>query len=315
MVGMRVRGPTAATSPDVMRSVRASWLLLAAVGCGHDRAAPLPGQSVLPPAAPPSTALVPSRSSPTLEPATPPPAEAEIYTSDGRTSDPHITNHVDARQAGPILTSLFRTHLTDLKRCPRPFFVPQTWSQIDQLQDENMAAGRFVPVVEQRLDASFTAPGASESLFVVDVLNCQANTIGHRVLAIFPTDTLGLPKATLRWDDYDYHHDEGVFVAVLQEVGKPARLLETRGRGARLVELNRDFVPGASGTSSHDLAGPGGEATVQPWREIEELEAPPGDGCFAFAVSLAEADRLEQRTADHPTAASGTVHVGPCRSP
>jgi hypothetical protein len=216
---------------------------------------------------------------------------------------------VDALQAGLVLTSLFPKHLTDLKRCPRPFFVPNTWSQIDQLQDKNMAAGRFVPVVEQRLDASFTAPGASESLFVIGIDNCQANTIGHRVLAIFPTGTLtGSPKATLRWDEHEVGTSRRSFVAILREPGEPARLLDTDGR---LIELNRDFVAGAPGTSPHKLAWQGGGRAPEPWRELEHVAAPPGDACFAFTVSLRHdgaGDTLDR-------AALRTVHVRPCRTP
>jgi hypothetical protein len=245
--------------------------------------------------------------SPRQEPPAPSAVETEIYRSDGRTTDPHISSQVDARQAGLVLGSLFTTHLTDLKRCPRPFFVPNTWSQIDQLQDKNMAVGRFVPVVEQRLDASFTAPGASESLFVIGINNCQANTIGHRVLAIFPTDALtGSPKATLRWDEHDVGGSRGSFVAILQEPGEPARLLETSGR---LIELNRDFFAGAPGASPK-RASQGGGPPAEPWRELEQVAAPPGDGCFAFTVSLADDDAEKA-----PRAAPQIVHVRPCRTP
>ena len=277
-----------------------------AVGCAHDRAPSPPVHAVVLPGAPPSTAIVTDPPSPSQEPPAPSAAETEIYRSDGRTTDPHISNQVDAHQAGLVLSSLFPTHLTDLKRCPRPFFVPNTWSQIDQLQDKNMAAGRFVPVVEQRLDASFTAPGASESLFVIGINNCQANTIGHRVLAIFPAGALtGSPKATLRWDEHDVGGSRGSFVAILQEPGEPARLLETSGR---LIELNRNIVAGAPGTSPNKRASQGGPP-AEPWRELEQVAAPPGDGCFAFTVSLADDD-----AGDAPDrAAPQIVHVRPCR--
>ncbi len=280
-----------------------------AVGCARDRAPFPPVHAVVLPGPPRSTAIVTGPPSPSQEPPAPSAAETEIYRSDGRTTDPHISNQVDAHQAGLVLGSLFPTHLTDLKRCPRPLFVPNTWSQIDQLQDKNMAAGRFVPVVEQRLDASFTAPGASESLFVIGIDNCQANTIGHRVLAIFPAGALtGSPKATLRWDEHDWGGSRGSFVAILQEPGEPARLLETSGR---LVELNRNFVAGTPGASPNERASQGGGPPAEPWRELEQVAAPPGDGCFAFTVSLAHDDAEDASD----RAAPQIVHVRPCRTP
>jgi hypothetical protein len=113
--------------------------------------------------------------------------------------------------------------------------------------------GSLRPRRRARLDASFTSPGASESLFVIGIDNCQANTIGHRVLAIFPLT--GSPKATLRWDEHDVGESRGSFVAILQKSGEPARLLETDGR---LIELNRDFVAGAPGASPSKRASQGG---------------------------------------------------------
>jgi hypothetical protein len=295
-------------SPAIVPLLRLA-AVVPAVGCAHDRAPSPPVHAVVLPEAPPSTAIVTGPPSLSQEPPEPSAAETEIYRSDGRTTDPHISNQVDAHQAARVLSSLFPTHLTDLKRCPRPFFVPNTWSQIDQLQDKNMAAGRFVPVVEQRLDASFTAPGASESLFVIGINNCQANTIGHRVLAIFPTGALtGSPKATLRWDEHDVGGSRGSFVAILQKPAEPARLLETSGR---LIELNRDFVVGAPGASPSKRASQGGGPPAEPWRELERVAAPPGDGCFAFTVSLADDD-----AEDAPDrAAPQIVHVRPCGTP
>ncbi|HEY5241635.1 MAG TPA: hypothetical protein VIJ22_09230 [Polyangiaceae bacterium] len=295
-------------SPAIALLLRVA-AVVPAVGCAHDRAASPPVCAVVLPGAPPSTAIVTGPPSPSPTPPAPSAAETEIYRSDGRTTDPHISNQVDAHQAGLVLGSLFPTHLTDLKRCPRPFFVPNTWSQIEQLQDKNMAAGRFVPVVEQRLDASFTAPGASESLFVIGIDNCQADTIGHRVLAIFPTGALtGSPKATLRWDEHDRGGSGGSFVAILQKPGEPARLLEASGR---LIELNRNFVAGAPGASPDKRVSQGGGPPAEPWRELEQVAAPPGDGCFAFTVSLAgdQAEDALDRAAPH------IVHVRPCRTP
>jgi hypothetical protein len=277
-----------------------------AVGCAHDRASSPPAHAVVLPGAPPSTATVTGSPPPSQEPPAPSAAEREVYRSDGRTTDPHISNQVDAHQAGLVLSSLFPTHLTDLKRCPRPFFVPNTWSQIDQLQDKNMAAGRFVPVVEQRLDASFTAPGASESLFVIGIDNCQANTIVHRVLAIFPLT--GSPQPTLRWDEHDVGESRGSFVAILQKPGEPARLLEASGR---LIELNRNFVAGAPGASPNKRASQGGRPPAEPWRELEQVAPPPGDGCFAFTVSLADDDAEDALDRVAPR----IVHVRPCRTP
>jgi hypothetical protein len=299
-----------ARSPAIVFLLRLS-AVVPAVGCAHDRAPSPPVHAVVLPGAPPSTAtaIVTGPPSPSQEPSAPSAAETEIYRSDGRTTDPHISNQVDAHQAGPVLRSLFPTHLTDLKRCPRPFFVPNTWSQIDQLQDKNMAAGRFVPVVEQRLDASFTAPGASESLFVIGIDNCQRNTIGHRVLAIFPAGVLtGSPKATLRWDEHDVDESRGPFVAILQKPGEPARLLDTSGH---VVALNRDFVVGAPGGSPNERASQRGGPRTAPWRELERLTPPPGEGCYAFTVSLADADTED--AADG--AAHQVVHVRPCRTP
>ncbi len=277
--------------------------------CTHNRASAPPVHAVvLAGAPPPATATFTGPPPPSQEPPAPAaPAEREIYRSDGPTTDPHISNQVDAHQAGLVLRSLFPTHLTDRKRCPRPFFVPDTWSQIDQLQDKNMAAGRFVPVVEQRLDASFTAPGASESLFVIGIDNCQANTIDHHVLAIFPTGALtGSPKATLRWDEHDdAGESRGSFVAILQKPGEPARLLETSGR---LVELNRSFVAAAS---PDKRGSQGGRPPAEPWTELEKVATPPGDGCFAFTLSPADDDA---RDPPDPVAPP-VVHLRPCRTP
>jgi hypothetical protein len=265
--------------------------LLAAVACAHDRA----------PSAPLDTVAAPARvigpPSPYNERAAAPAAETELYRSDSPTSDPHISNQVEPREAGVVLASLFPSHLTNRTQCPRPFFVPDTWSGIDALQDKNMAAGRFVPVIEQRLDASFTAPGARESLFVIGIDNCQANTIDHHVLAIFPTAALtGSPKATLRWDEHETQGAPSSFVALVQGPGERARLLAANGR---LIELNRDF--GAKAPDS----GP----AVAPWTEIERAAAPAG--CFALTASLERSDGADAQDG----AVHQTVHVTPCRTP
>jgi hypothetical protein len=166
---------------------------------------------------------------------------------------------------------LFPRRLSDLRGCPRPFFKPKTWTEIDELQRMDFAAGRFVPAVEERVDATFTAPGARESLFVIRIDDCQTNSFESLVYAIFPTDALDRPgPPVLQWVERRWPSEAGHFVAVRQEPDHSARLVEVIGdeHKVRLVELNRDFVPGAAlGTSSHAVALDGGPE-VEPWRVV-----------------------------------------------
>jgi hypothetical protein len=186
--------------------------------------------------------------------------------------DPRVSIHLDSRAVAPVLARLFPRRLSDLGRCPRPFFQPTSWPQVDELQAMDFAAGRFVPVVEERVDATFTEPGARESLFVIRIDDCQSNDFEERVYAIFPTDALDRPsEPVLRWVEHRLPGRTGRFVAVRQEAGRPARLVEVLGsHEKRLVELNREFVRGAPfGVSSSASAFDGGPVP-EPWRD-----APP----------------------------------------
>jgi hypothetical protein len=240
-------------------------------GCAH-REIPTPSTDTARlPAAPAAVERVVGEDAGVGE-ASPAAAREPAMDPHGDPIDPRVSVHVDPHAAAPVLARLFPRHLSDLGRCPRPFFQPTTWPEVDQLQAMDFAAGRFVPVVEERVDATFTEPGARESLFVIRIHDCQQSDFEGRVYAIFPTDALDRPsEPVLRWVEHQFPGDAGTFVAVRQEAGRSARLVEVFGdHQTRLVELNRDFARGAPfGVSAHAFALDGG-SVAEPWRD-----APP----------------------------------------
>jgi hypothetical protein len=195
-----------------------------------------------------------------------------------RTGSSYLDSRIEPKEAKRVRTALFRKQLTDLGDCPTPFFEPKTWMEVDDLQSRNFEAGRFVSVVEQRIEGSFTGPDQDELLFVVRIGACGSNLLSHLVLAVFPR---ALGKPILRWDEIENPAARGRylqaprFLATVEDAHQPVRFLETFENKYRLVELNRPFVPGASFRNSTTTSPtPNGHAVIEPWSVVAEWSPP-----------------------------------------
>jgi hypothetical protein len=83
-----------------------------------------------------------------------------------------------------VLASLFPKRLKSLHDCPKPSREPATWVEVDDVQLENLDAGRFVPVVERR-ERGHSTSSDDEIRYVIRIDNCQENTSTLRVEAVF----------------------------------------------------------------------------------------------------------------------------------
>jgi hypothetical protein len=233
----------------------------------------------------PAPVAAPEPAPVTVTPAVaPPPAPAEaeylVFAIGEPLRDYSITSAaVDPKEAKRVRTALFPKQLSDLADCPRPFFEPQTWIEVDRLQGDNIRAGRFVAVVEQRFEGSFTAPGQDELLFVVRIDNCQSNTSTSREYAIFASLSR---KPILRWGDLSSNFAGPRFLAAIQDQGQPVRFLERSDDGYRLVEMNRPFVPGAPFRNSTEYFTTDGQAVVEPWSLVASWAPPRPTECRGF---------------------------------
>lgn len=148
-----------------------SSLLVLLVGCAH----PISVAPVAPacPSCPSCPPVQSTSGSQDLTPVVPAPKPEEP------------TPPVDPRELARVLASLFPKHLKAIRDCPKPKTQPKTWVEVDDLELENLDAGRFVPVVERRERGHYT-DSSDQIRYVIRIDNCQQNTGGPlRVEALF----------------------------------------------------------------------------------------------------------------------------------
>lgn len=102
---------------------------------------------------------------------------------DFRTEDEASPARITAATQKMVLSKLFRKYLTDANRCN---------SQFDRGGDDYLAAarraGQIVPSISDVETGSFTAPGQTQTLYVIDVSECNAShadNFGTKRVAIF----------------------------------------------------------------------------------------------------------------------------------
>ena len=81
-----------------------------------------------------------------------------------------------------VLTKVFRRYLTDANKCNFPADVGEDYLGAAR------KAGQMVPVIADVETGSFTAPGQSQTLYVIDVSECNAShadNFGTKRVAIF----------------------------------------------------------------------------------------------------------------------------------
>jgi hypothetical protein len=269
------------TSSAKKRGVLAGGLFAVALGlagCHAGRPEPRCPSSASPRAAPPARPIAVDSSRP--EPRRPPmetrsPAQLLIGAEalqPGLRSPPEIHRSVTR--------ALFPRSLPDLDHCPKPSWEPQTWVEVDQLQSDNVALGRFVPILEQVLTGTFTHPAATQTLFIYRIDNCQAGLEKQFHYAVFDSSELGSPKEkpALRWET-----TLGPVHSLLQEPGQPPRFLVPTLSGYVLVELNREFAQGAPLGLASDSVSRAGKPVQEPFREIAAYTA-SAKRCFLFFV-------------------------------
>jgi len=83
-----------------------------------------------------------------------------------------------------VLTKVFRKYLTDANRCSSQFSAGDAEDYLGAARK----AGQMVPSISDVKTGSFTAPGQSQTLYVIDVSECNAShadNFGTKRVAIF----------------------------------------------------------------------------------------------------------------------------------
>ena len=83
-----------------------------------------------------------------------------------------------------VLSKIFRKYLTDANRCSQQFSA----GDADDYLGAARKAGQMVPSISDVETGSFTAPGQSQTLYVIDVSECNAShadNFGTKRVAIF----------------------------------------------------------------------------------------------------------------------------------
>ena len=83
-----------------------------------------------------------------------------------------------------VLSKVFRKYLTDANRCNQQFSAGETEDYLGAARK----AGQMVPSISDVETGSFTAPGQSQTLYVIDVSECNAShadNFGTKRVAIF----------------------------------------------------------------------------------------------------------------------------------
>ena len=150
-------------------------LLLFATGCAHRQ--------------PSSPHLAASPPCPSVVSAAPvaqtPPVSSELATTTTTTEELEAPARPrDPREAERVLAALFPKRLASLRECPKSSREPATWVEVDDVQLENLDAGRFVPVIERRERGRFTG-SEDEVRYIIRIDNCQPNTGTLRIQAVF----------------------------------------------------------------------------------------------------------------------------------
>ncbi len=218
-------------------------------------------------------------------------------------------NELDAERS-KVVDAVFPKHLSSAKEC-RPHRAVSTWGELDQLDHEMWEAGQFVPIVEQRLSGSFTAPSTREVLYSITLTYCAPSDLRHRVFAIFDAPDAGhAVSRPVKLRFAEAARDHWRFLAVVQRGAAPPHFLvaQTGADGSvanvRELTLRRPFATGAtfpseppvdciSGAGSSELAScqeykrqaaarKNEWLEAKPWEVVAELPAPHPNGCTTF---------------------------------
>jgi len=144
-----------------------------------------------PPASTTSVASGGGGSSPSTTSAVAPLADGEVilYDPDSKVLDPSVTNLVgpaalDPQESKRILDRVFKgRYLTDRKQCPN----------VASTLEADRKSGTFAPKVSQMARGSFTAPHASQTVYVILVGECSASHAdnwGSETLVVMDGDTV-----------------------------------------------------------------------------------------------------------------------------
>jgi hypothetical protein len=195
------------------------------------------------------------------------------FRQDQTSAPPKIS--LAAQQA--VLSKVFRRYLSDESRCNRRFDAS---SSSDPLAAAR-TAGQIVPLIAEMVTGSFTAPGQTQTAYVIFVKECNAShadNFGSKRVAIFSgqqlianvdADSRGsiVRKTDLNGDGVDELLMASSYMGqgTLTEM---AALVEFRNGRLRIIE---DF--GAVNDDSCASGSPGSTATAS---VISILDAEPG---------------------------------------
>jgi hypothetical protein len=99
------------------------------------------------------------------------------------------TPRITAATTKKVLSTVFRSYLTDEKQCKNEFDT----SGSDDYLENARRAGMIVPEVIDMATGAFTAPGERQTAYVIDVSECgasHADNNGSKRIAIFSGDKL-----------------------------------------------------------------------------------------------------------------------------
>ena len=197
------------------------------------------------------------------------------FRKDHASSSPRIT----AATQRMVLSKVFRKYLTDGDKCSHP---------VDASGDDFLAAarraGQIVPSINDMVTGSFTAPGQTQTAYVIDVGECNAShaeNFGSKRVAIFSGQQLVADM------DIDFHAnivrktdlDSDGIDELLMTTGDMAQgtviematLFDFRNGRARKIEEFGTVVEDSCGSGS---SGSASKASVLSISDIEPGKMP-----------------------------------------
>jgi len=209
-------------------------------------------------------------------------------------------------EANAVMHAVFPKYLDDVHQC-HPFRGGSSWGEIDELIGGMWKAGQFVPMVEERVLGSFTAPATSEVLYRISITHCTRGLDVYRVFAIFDAADAGygIGPLKLRFGDALLAGEDWRILAVVAHPGGLSHLLVAHdawnGDGreglvdhVRELELARpetakpepdpqlDHLRAREEAEWHGVSGV--------WRTVAAFRDPPPDGCTTYHSADAAED-------------------------